>query len=212
MKPFILATGFGPFPGVEVNPTQALVEQLAGGEFADFEISCRVLDVSFQRSQEQLQEQLQQSRPRCLVHFGVASGADRLRVETQAVNRKSTNIPDVDGRQFEACPVHPSRELDAVLTTPLPAQQLVDSLNDAGWPARVSDDAGRYVCNSIYFHSLALSQEQGGGVPVVFVHVPLVGADPSPADPRDTSWTRQRLLLAAQHVVLWLADRIPEAG
>jgi pyroglutamyl-peptidase len=202
---WILVTGFGPFPGVEVNPTQTLAERLSNTTFHDMPVVSRVLDVSYQRSAEQLFEHLGGAWPHCIVHFGVATGSDQVRIETQAVNRKAADIPDVDGEEFEQAVVHADHPLDAVLQTRLRADQIVASLNENGFPARTSDNAGRYVCNSLYFNSLAFLELSGVERPSVFVHMPPVGADPEPDSPEQTSWTDERLFEAAAHLVGWIA-------
>jgi pyroglutamyl-peptidase len=53
------------------------------------------------------------------------------------------------------------------LATGLPAAALARAMRGAGVPARVSRDAGRYVCNHFYF--LLLRRLAGRAV---FVHVP----------------------------------------
>ncbi len=132
MSDWILVTGFGPFPGVKVNPTQTLAERLAEAHFQGLKVVSRVLDVSFERAAEQLIEGLSDGWPRFMVHFGVATGSDRVRVETQGVNRKSASIPDVDGQKFEAAVVHAGHPLDAVLYTSMPAEKVAASLNELG--------------------------------------------------------------------------------
>ena len=47
----------------------------------------------------------------------------------------------------------------------------------------VSDDAGRYLCEYIYFRSM--EESVNSGVPVLFVHVPQEGRPFSIAEMRD---------------------------
>ncbi|MDP6933397.1 MAG: peptidase C15 [Myxococcota bacterium] len=211
MSEWILVTAFGPFPGVAVNPTQALAARLAPMSFEGLPVVCRVLDVSYQRSAEQLLEELAAGWPRFMVHFGVATGSDRVAIETRAINRMTSVHPDVDGRRFEGSPIRSDHPPDAAMFTQVAAQRLVTTLDEQGLPARLSDDAGRYVCNAIYFNALAGIAAAGLALPCIFVHVPPIGADPDPESATDTAWTHERLFQAASQVIGWMAANPPDA-
>ena len=198
-----LVTGFGAFPGVEANPTQRLAQQLDGMTLGSLRVSAHVLDVSFARAPMQLLALVEAGWPRFLVHFGVATTADRIRIETRAVNLAAPEVQDVDDLQPENTPVHGAFPLGQHLPTNVPAQELVDHLNATGLPTRLSDDAGRYVCNALYFHSLAHLQQAGVQAPCLFVHLPPVGSDPTPDLQVDTLWTEERLLAAGRQTLQW---------
>ena len=205
MTDWILVTGFGPFPGVDVNPTQVLAEQFSRTTMNGLKVVARVLDVSFERSAAQVREVIegQGNAPRAIIHFGVSVGADKIHIERQAVNRKAAGIPDVDGHHYEGDVICSTHALDDVLDTAVDVEALVKSLNQAGLQAYLSDDAGRYVCNSTYFNSLAMLLETGIGSLVLFVHIPSIGSDPEPNSPKATAWTEVRLFSAAKHVLQW---------
>jgi pyroglutamyl-peptidase len=203
---WILVTGFGPFPGVEVNPTQILAERLTQEQFQGLSVVSRVLDVSFERAAKQLLETLCNGWPRFIVHFGVATGSDRIQVESQGVNCKSSDIPDVDDQQFESDAVNASYPLNSILRTSILTENLTRSLNEHGYPALYSEDAGRYVCNATYFNSLAYVAESKSTTMSVFIHVPAVCSDPDPKNQTMTTWTHERLYNSAAHIIDWLAS------
>ena len=209
---WILVTGFGPFPGVEVNPTQLLAERLSGELFHGMPVVSCVLDVSFERAPIQLLEALSSGWPRFIVHFGVAAASEQIRVESQGVNCKSAKIPDVDGQQFSSSVVSASYPLNGIWRTSIPTAQLALSLNDHGYPAVSSDDAGRYVCNATYFHSLSHVAESGINRPSVFIHMPALSADAEPEDQSLTAWTPERLYESAAHIIDWIASNALEPG
>ena len=69
--------------------------------------------------------------------------------------------------------------MEECVTTRLPLDAIAAKLAELGHPAEVSEDAGRFLCNYIYFHSLKLSaavnkNKHGGKVNTtsLFVHVP----------------------------------------
>ena len=112
MNDWILVTGFGPFPGVDRNPAHVLAQQLAETQFPQLDVIVRVLDVSFERSAEQMHSCLSQknSAPRALIHFGV-SRDPQFRLEHRAINCKRASVPDVDGAHFNGAPIDDNYEL-----------------------------------------------------------------------------------------------------
>jgi pyroglutamyl-peptidase len=51
---------------------------------------------------------------------------------------------------------------------------LLGAMRASGIPARLSRDAGRYVCNYAYWRALTLAGRKGGPL-VQFIHVPRLG-------------------------------------
>ncbi|ONK61703.1 uncharacterized protein A4U43_C08F32690 [Asparagus officinalis] len=64
-------------------------------------------------------------------------------------------------------------DLDAgrIIWTSLPVGEITKSLTSMGYPVMPSDDAGRFVCNYVYYHSLRFAEHNGNRS--LFVHVPL---------------------------------------
>jgi pyroglutamyl-peptidase len=160
----VLVTGFGPFPGVEDNPTARLVQQLDGvvlsGEPA-VRVIGRVLPVSYRRGPQEAIALAREHEVALVLGFGVARGRPQVCVERLGV-RVEQGSPDVDGETMTG--MDGPEVVPATLDTPL----LIEALQ-----ASPSDDAGRYVCNAwLYEVSRALT------VPVGFVHVPEEGLAP----------------------------------
>lgn len=57
------------------------------------------------------------------------------------------------------------------LQTCLPVDELAKTLAKMGYDVAASDDAGRFVCNYVYYHSLRFAEQNG--IKSIFVHVPL---------------------------------------
>ena len=55
--------------------------------------------------------------------------------------------------------------------TSLPVQEITKELVKKGYDVMTSDDAGRFVCNYVYYHSLRFAEQNG--IKSLFVHVPL---------------------------------------
>ncbi len=100
-------------------------------------------------------------RPSAVIMIGVAGRSRRIRVERRATARRSTLFPDRAGETAGA-PI--SRAPPRSTTAPAEAARL--AVVRHGVPARLSRDAGRYLCNAAYFHAL------GSRAPVLFIHIP----------------------------------------
>jgi pyroglutamyl-peptidase len=176
-KPRILITGFGPFPGAPVNPTQALVQRLATlrrPAFADVERVAHVFPVTYSAVDRELPQLLVQHRPDALLMFGLASRTPFVRVETRARNAVTMLWPDADHtRVRQASIVHGA---DAVGFGPHTARLLRAALG-SGVDARISRNAGSYLCNYLSWRGIEAARAPDGPRLTAFVHVPLLARD-----------------------------------
>lgn len=160
--------GFGPFAGVERNPAEDVVRSLSDFDARGTSLQREVLPVSYQAARERLEEVLAASRFDLVLGFGVAPGSEAFRVERVAHNRVDTSALDVDG-------VLPDSELivttgSATLPARIDASRLIAALSEIGIPAVASDDAGRYLCNYVFYLTSVLANPDCS---VGFVHVPM---------------------------------------
>jgi pyroglutamyl-peptidase len=186
----VLIAGFGPFPGAPFNPTAALAKSLARRRRPALSEIIRIAHVfptSYAAVERELPDLIARHRPDLVLLFGLAPRTPHLRIETRARNRRSTLFADVDG-------MHPSMAIraggPAALVAQARQQPLSIAARTARVPARLSTDAGKYLCNFAYWRALELGRNHGGLVQ--FVHVP----NPSRADARMRSSSRRRRRLA----------------
>ncbi len=166
----VLITGFGPFPGAPFNPTAALAKRLARRRRPALSGTDRIAHVfptSYAAVERELPDLIDRHRPDLVLLFGLAPRTPHLRIEARARNRRSTLFADVDG-------MHPSLAIRAGGPTALVArarqQPLRIAARTARVPARLSTDAGKYLCNFAYWRALELTRSHAGLVQ--FVHVP----------------------------------------
>lgn len=169
----LLLTGFGPFPGMPANPTEAIVRGIAARGLSapmPVRLTARVLPTEW-GALPTLEALVRAVRADVVLLTGVASGAGLARLERTARNRTGASLPDAAGRPPGATRLAP---LPGRIVTPLgphlPA--LNRSLARAGVAARVSDDAGAYLCNAGYFVALAAAARTPGPPDVLFLHIP----------------------------------------
>lgn len=174
----LLVTGFGAFPGVARNPSADLIDRLTARPPAfapPIEAALHLLPVTWAMLDNELPALYEAHRPDAVVHFGVASRRRMVCIEARARNVASLTSPDADGRHFE-------REIlddkgPASRPSTLPLRDLLSAVDATGNAARLSRDAGDYLCNAALWTSLA------HGLPSVFVHVPHPSDDETDARP-----------------------------
>jgi pyroglutamyl-peptidase len=171
----VLITGFEPFGGSEVNSsweTAVRVGQLAPKDAC---METLLLPVSFVRAGKRMREALREKRPGVLIMLGQRGKGESIDIERLAINMMDASNPDNDG-------YHPQEQTivdggEAAYFSNLPVKTLRDALLHRGIPARVSNSAGLYVCNSTYYNALNEIYEQGLPTKAVFVHLPRISAD-----------------------------------
>lgn len=169
-----LVAGFGPFGGVAVNPAQQVAEALDGAEIATLRVRSLVLPVEFGVAIERLGEALARHRPQLVIALGVAPSRRVISVERVAINVDDARIPDNGTRQPIDEPVVPGAP--AAYFSTLPVKAIVDALQRAALPAEVSQSAGSFVCNHLFFglmHALRRRRTARAG----FIHLPPPAVD-----------------------------------
>jgi pyroglutamyl-peptidase len=178
-KPRILITGFGAFPGAPYNPTMPLVERLMRlrrPAFDDVELSSHIFHVSYATVDRELPGLLGKHRPHALLMFGLASRTPYLRIETRARNAITTIWPDADGTHIRKGSIAPG--LDALTIGPHTVKLLRAALA-SGIDARLSRDAGSYLCNYLSWRAIEATRRDNGPRLAAFIHVPLLARDGS---------------------------------
>jgi pyroglutamyl-peptidase len=173
----VLITGFGPFPGVPVNATMWLLPELrqrALHLFPGVAFATHVLATEWLAAPERLDRLLLETEPHLALHFGVSGRARGFEVELRATNACAA-APDASG----ALPPQGKLRIHGaeLLWARLPVAHIVTRLRRLGIPAFASRDAGAYLCNATFYHSL-LCARAAPGRRVGFVHIPAALARP----------------------------------
>lgn len=167
----LLVTGFEAFAGDTVNPSADVVRALAGQHIAGAPLAIAVLPCVFGAAGDALRAALVTHRPQLVLALGQAGGRDGFSVERVAINVDDARIADNAGARPIDCAVV-ARAPAAYFST-LPIKAMTAALQQAGWPAAVSQSAGTFVCNHVFFalmHALRRRRGVRGG----FMHLPLL--------------------------------------
>lgn len=202
-KRIVLVTGFGPFPGAPFNPSGPLVRKLAGRRrpaFADIRLLAHVFPTSYRAVDHDLPRLIVEHHPDAILMFGLATRSRHVRIETQARNTLSS-FPDASGRTAKASAI--AAHARSSLQVRAPRSVLLHAARRGRIPARLSRDAGRYLCNYLYWRGLEAATQSGGPRLVVFIHIPNVRRTPvrkarkrGRLSQRDLATTGEALLFA----------------
>jgi pyroglutamyl-peptidase len=169
----ILLTGFEPFGGESINPSWEVARALDGAPIAGARVVAHQLPCRFGAAGEAVRRLVTELRPACVLALGQASGRADFSIERIAINVDDARIPDNDGAQPIDEPVVTGGPAGYFSTLPIKA--MVAGLRASGLPASISQSAGTFVCNHV-FYSLMHSLRQHPDVRAGFMHLPLLPA------------------------------------
>ncbi|MCX6085015.1 MAG: pyroglutamyl-peptidase I [Caldiserica bacterium] len=167
----VLMTGFEPFGGEVVNPSWEAVRRLRE-DIGDVRVVRLLVPTTYAGSIETVTEAIDRLHPAAVVMVGQAGGRAELSIERVAVNCDDAQAPDNAGELHEDIPVVVQGPT-AYLAT-LPVKQIVAGLRSAGFPAAVSNTAGLFVCNHLFYGVLHHIATHDLNTQAGFVHVPFL--------------------------------------
>ncbi len=169
--PRVLLTGFDPFGGETVNPSWEAVRRLDQQTVRGHQVVALQLPTCFGQSLRALRTALARYTPVLVICVGQAGGRSRVSLERVAINIDDARIADNAGKQPVDKPV--IRGAPAAYFSTLPIKAQLRALQAAGLPAEISQTAGTFVCNHVFYglmHALRDTPQVRGG----FVHIPFL--------------------------------------
>lgn len=162
----LLITSFEPFGGRTINTSAVLAQKLSAQPHSPKNLWAYVyatLPVDFQRAWPALRRQLRAHRPDAVLllgekadaHFHLECVARNCRVSQRGTTRIERASPAVIGSRLNAAKI-------------LAAAKTRNGFSKNFF--KLSNDAGTYLCNFIYYKMLS----QKNDIPAFFVHVPAV--------------------------------------
>lgn len=173
----ILLTAFEPFGGDTLNPTEKVLWMLPD-EICGYAIRKLLLPVEYGRAADIAISEYDRLRPAAVIMLGQAGGRSAITPETTARNLMDSKSLDNSGRVADNLRI--SENGPDILSSTLPVGKIVDELTTRGIRCEVSDDAGTFVCNSLFYSML---EHNRGEVPTGFIHVPFIKEQGHPDEP-----------------------------
>ncbi|MGE7717260.1 pyroglutamyl-peptidase I [Priestia megaterium] len=164
----VLLTGFEPFEGESINPSLEAVKSLDDVVVEGYHIIAKSLPTVFGESIAKLHTYIEEISPSIVICVGQAGGREGITVERVAINIDDARIPDNIGQQPIDRPIIENGP--AAYFSTLPIKAAVENLRQAGIPSSVSQTAGTFVCNHVFYGLMNMIQNcciKGG-----FVHIP----------------------------------------
>jgi pyroglutamyl-peptidase len=187
----VLVTGFEPFGGSTVNPSQQLVEALDG------DVAKALLPVSYARAAAALRKAISEHEPDVVICFGQADGRTGISVERFAHNLDEATTTDNDDAAGSGAPIDPDGPI--AYPSSLPVDDIVAALRAEGIPAAPSRDAGGFLCNHVFYVLMGTLEREARRTRGGFVHVPLL---PEQALDKDSASMPLDALVRAAQIIL----------
>lgn len=202
----ILLTGIEPFDGETLNPSWEAARALHGADLDGHRIVAQRLPCVIASVGAALRAAIEAMNPVLVLCLGQAGGRPDISIERVAINVIDARIPDNAGQQ----PVDEPVVADGPVAyfSRLPIKAMVHALRAAGLPASVSQSAGTYNCNAIFYHLMHYMATQRPDLRGGFVHVPYLPAMAA-SHPAAPSLALSELI-AATRIMLNTALRTPQ--
>lgn len=201
MGKVVLVTGFAPFGGETINPSFEAVRHLPD-VIGDVRIVKKELPVTYDGAPKALRKFVDDLTASdmllSVICFGQAGRSDSVRIEQRAVNEMNAKSPDNDGVTHSGDKIA-LQEPEEYGTT-LPTDEIISALTKAQIPASQSHDAGKYVCNTIFYTLMGIAAEQKIAC-AGFVHVPYAESQVQ-GKPEGTPFMTQDMINRAVQVVV----------
>jgi pyroglutamyl-peptidase len=164
----LLLTGFEPFGGETLNPSWEVARALSGEVIGSVRVESLQLPCVFAQAPQALQAALSRLSPQAVLCLGQAEGRREITPERVAINIMQARIPDNAGAQPQEEPVVPDGPV--AYFSGMPLVNSVQRLRELDIPASISNTAGTFVCNQVFYwlqHTWASADRRSG-----FVHLP----------------------------------------
>lgn len=166
----VLLTGFEPFGGDAINPSEEIAREINDATIARHNVVGALLPCVFGAAIKELKRQVKVHEPAIVICLGQAGGRAEITPERVAINVDDARITDNAGQHPIDKPIVKGGPVAYFSTLPIKA--MVHELRRREIPALVSQTAGTFVCNHVFYglmHEIALHRR---GVRGGFVHVP----------------------------------------
>lgn len=196
----ILLTGFEPFGGSNVNPSEQVVKNIDDQAFSSHQFMKKIFPVDSHKAAELIREIIPEYQPNLIIHLGEASQRSAISIEKVAINWMDFRIPDNSGKKVQDQTIIPDGPT-AYFST-LPVSEIINNIWSCGIPTELSLSAGAYLCNQVFYISRYYSNLLQNNCLCGFIHLPPLPEQivhkqqPSPSMSLETSLKAIEIALA----------------
>ncbi|MCR9057424.1 pyroglutamyl-peptidase I [Roseibium album] len=169
----ILLTGFEAFGTTPVNPAEKVARHLDGETVEGARIVSSVIPNTFFVCIDAVKAAMAQSGADAVVMMGEFGGRATITVERFALNFNDTTrygLKDNAGVSLQDKPT--ALEGPLAYQSTLPLRAMVKAMRDGGIPADISDAAGTFCCNHLFYGVLHHLAQTNRTTPAGWIHLP----------------------------------------
>lgn len=170
----VILTGFTPFGDLAVNPSELVVKRIAerASSLGLDGLVTEVLQTEFAAAGARIVEMIRMHNPHLVLMVGVSEGLKAISLERVALNLDDAESPDNAGESRIGKLILPDGP-KAYWST-LPLERINAELEARGIPVVISNHAGTYVCNHVFYLARHQVEQSDSQTYCGFVHIPLI--------------------------------------
>ncbi|MFH1180770.1 MAG: pyroglutamyl-peptidase I [Candidatus Bathyarchaeota archaeon] len=165
----IMLTGFEPFGGSHINPSIEACKPLDGKLINGVKIKVVQIPLRYDEVKPDLIKAIEEIKPVAVICTGQA-GSSIINLERVAINVADARLPYNCGTQPVDKTIDPTGP--TAYFSKLPLRKLLSALTEAKIPAVISNSAGTFGCNHIFYELMHYISESHIDIPAGFIHVP----------------------------------------
>jgi pyroglutamyl-peptidase len=166
----LLLTAFEPFAGDAINSSAETARRIEKVAFPGALISIAELPVDRYRAVDTVLDMIRSKHPDIVMMLGEANRRYRITPERIAINVDDFRIPDNAGNQPTDEPIIEGGAVGYFST--LPIRAITDRINKARIPAAISNSAGTYLCNRLFYSVMHFINVERLPIDAGFIHLP----------------------------------------
>ncbi|MEE8400205.1 MAG: pyroglutamyl-peptidase I [Desulfobacterales bacterium] len=166
----LLLTAFEPFAGEVINPSLEVARDIESVHFENARVEVLALPVARFETTAIAIDRMRLTEPDVVLMLGEAGSRSQVTPERVAINIDDFPIPDNGGNQPKDEPIIEDGPVGYFST--LPIHTIVTQLNQAHIPAEISNSAGSYLCNRLFYSVVHCITVEKLPIRAGFMHLP----------------------------------------
>lgn len=203
----VLLTAFNPFAGRSLNAAAETLKHIKRHNISvhEFELVKVELPTEYERSREILKESLLREKPDLVIALGEAAGRNRISLERVAINLNDSKAKD--NANYLAQDEKIFKDGQNAYFSNLDLKALEAFLKSKDIPVSISNTAGTYVCNNVFYSLMYFIDKYDLDTKAGFVHLPLI-----PEEVLDNNYASMSLDLLIKAVNLIIFKCLEDLG
>lgn len=167
----LLLTGFEPFGGSDINPSAEVVKALDGKSISNVSVHGFIVPLIYKDIQDSIVRLITKVKPDIIILLGQAPRP------SLSFERVAINIADAQRVAYN-CDSKPENQIlinngPVGYFTTMNIKNLVSLLKENNIPSYISNSAGTFGCNQIFYYCLHYLHKNGlQSIPCEFIHLP----------------------------------------